>query len=267
LAGDPDVDVVYVSTPNNLHKENTSMCLRAGKPVLCEKPFAVNARETAEMINLARQQGVFLMEAMWTRFLPAMVKLREILAEKTIGDVRMLMADFGFRSEMNPKSRIFDSNLGGGALLDVGIYPVSLASMVFGTPSRITGMAQIGETGVDEQSAVILGYAKGELALIASAARTHTPQVAYLLGTEGRVVVNPPWWRPQTLTLSLSGRADEVRQIPFEGNGYSYEAAEVNRCLRERKPESDTMSLDETLSIMETMDAIRSKWGLKYPNE
>ena len=267
LANDPDVDVVYVSTPNNLHKENTLMCLRAGKSVLCEKPFAINAQETAEMISLARQRGLFLMEAMWTRFLPAIVKLREILDQKTIGEVRMLFADFGFRSEMNPKSRIFDPSLGGGALLDVGIYPLSLASMIFGTPSRITGMAHIGETGVDEQSAVILGYNKGELALIAAAARTHTPQVAHLLGTGGRVIVDPPFWRPQTLTLSVDGRTEETKQIPFEGNGYSYEAAEVNRCLRERRTESDTMPLDETLSIMETMDAIRSQWGLKYPHE
>ena len=267
MANDPDVDVVYVSTPNSLHRENTLMCLRAGKSVLCEKPFAINAQESAEMIGLARQRGLFLMEAMWTRFLPAIVKLREILSEKTIGEVRMLIADFGFRTEMNPKSRIFDPNLGGGALLDVGIYPVSLASMVFGTPSRITGMAHIGETGVDEQSAAILGYDKGELAIIAAAERTHTPQVAYLLGTEGRIVVNPPFWRPQTLTLSVSGRTEERKEIPFKGNGYSYEAAEVNRCLREHKTESDTMPLDETLSIMKTMDAIRSQWGLKYPHE
>jgi len=267
LANDPDVDVVYISTPNNLHKENTVMCLRAGKSVLCEKPFAINAKETEEMIDLARQRGPFLMEAMWTRFLPAIVKLREILAEKTIGEVRMLIADFGFRSELNPKSRIFDPSLGGGALLDVGIYTVSLASMVFGNPSRITGMAHIGETGVDEQSAVILGYEKGELALLASAARTTTPHVAHLLGTEGRITVDPPFWRPQSLTFSIRGRPDEVKQFPFEGNGYSYEAAEVNRCLREHKPESDIMPLDETFSIMKTMDAIRAEWGLKYPGE
>lgn len=267
LTNDPDVDVVYISTPNSLHKENTLMCLRAGKSVLCEKPFAINAQETAEMINFARKQRLFLMEAMWTRFFPAMVKLREILAEKIIGEVRMLIADFGYRSEMDPKNRVFNLDLGGGALLDVGIYPVSLASLVFGIPSRITGIAHLGDTGVDEQSAVILGYKKGQIALIASAARTQTPQVAYLLGTEGRVFVHSPWWRPQTLTLSINGGTDEVKQIPFEGNGYNYEAAEVNRCLRERKLESDTMPLDETLSIMKTMDAIRSKWGLKYPNE
>ncbi len=266
LAQDPDVSVVYISTPHNLHKENTLMCLRAGKSVLCEKPFAINAKEATEMIQFARQRRLFLMEAMWTRFFPLMARVREMITSGVIGEVRMLMADFGYRSE-DQKNWVFDPNFGGGGLLDVGIYPLSLSHLIFGIPNQITSVSHLGSSGVDEQSAVILGYEGGRLALIASATRTETPQVAYLLGTKGRIHIHSPWWKPQTLTLSVNGRADEVMQIPYQGNGYNYEAAEVARCLREGRTESDTMPLDETLSIMKTMDAVRAQWNLKYPME
>jgi predicted dehydrogenase len=266
LAQDPDVNVVYISTPHSLHKENTLMCLRAGKSVLCEKPFAINAKEAAEMIQFARQRRLFLMEAMWTRFFPLMARVREMIASGVIGEVRMLMADFGYRSE-DQKNWVFDRSFGGGGLLDVGIYPLSFSHLIFGIPNQITSISHLGSSGVDEQSAVILGYEGGRMALIASATRTETPQEAYLLGTKGRIHIHSPWWKPQTLTLSVNGRANEVMQIPYQGNGYNYEAAEVARCLREGRTESDTMPLDETLSIMKTMDAIRAQWNLKYPME
>ena len=267
LAADPDVDVVYVATPHNLHKENTLMCLNAGKSVLCEKPFAINASEAMEMIRLARERRLFLMEAMWTRFFPLMSRLRDMLRGGFIGELRMLMADFGYRVSMDPTNRSLNLKFGGGGMLDVGIYPLSLAYWLFGKPKRITGMATLGETGVDEQSAVILGFGNGGIAIIASAARTETPQVADVLGTKGRIFIHSPWWRPDALTLSIQGKSEEVIKIPFEGNGYSYEAAEVGRCIREGRVESETMSLDETLSIMKTMDEIRAQWGLKYPME
>jgi predicted dehydrogenase len=266
LAQDPDVSVVYISTPHSLHKENTLMCLRAGKSVLCEKPFAINAEEATEMIRFARQRRLFLMEAMWTRFFPLMTRVREMIASDVIGEVRMLMADFGYRSE-DQKNWVFDPNFGGGGLLDVGIYPLSFSHLIFGIPNQITSISHLGSSGVDEQSTVILGYEGGRMALIASAMRTETPQVAYLLGTKGRIHIHSPWWKPHTLTLSVNGRANEVMQIPYQGNGYNYEAAEVARCLREDRTESDTMPLDETLSIMKTMDAIRAQWNLKYPME
>ena len=265
LAHDPDVDVVYVSTPHSLHKENTLMCLRAGKPVLCEKPFAINAKEATEMVRLARERKLFLMEAMWTRFFPLMARVSEIIGANTIGEVRMLMADFGYRSE-DQNLWVFDPNFGGGGLLDVGIYPLSFSHQLFGVPKQITTLSHL-HAGVDEQSAVILGYEGGRIAVLASAIRTETPQVAYLLGTKGRIYIHPPWWKPKALTLSVNGRADELIQIPYQGNGYNYEAAEVARCLREGRTESDTMPLDETLAVMKTMDSIRNQWNLKYPME
>lgn len=267
LANDPDVDVIYIATPHSLHKENTLLCLEAGKAVLCEKPFAINAQEAAEMIVAARSRGLFLMEAMWTRFLPHMARLRELIAAGTIGELRMLQADFGFRASFDPQSRLFDLALGGGALLDVGIYPVSLASMLFGAPTRIASMASLGATGVDEQSAMLFGYADGQLAILSQATRTSTPHEALLLGTSGRIRVHSSWWRATTMTLSVVGKPDELIEVPAPGNGYNYEAAEVGRCLRAGLTESSTMPLDETLAIMRTLDAVRAQWGLRYPGE
>jgi predicted dehydrogenase len=207
------------------------------------------------------------MEAMWTRFLPHIIRLRELLAANMIGEVRMLEVDFGFRTSFNPQGRLFDPALGGGALLDVGIYPVSLASMILGAPERVTGMAQLGETGVDEQSAMIFGYAGGQLALLSQAIRTNSPHEALLLGTHGKIRVHSSWWKATTITLSVDGQPDELIDVPAVGNGYNYEAAEVGRCLREGRTESDVMPLDETLAIMRTLDEVRAQWGLRYPGE
>ena len=267
LASDPDVDAIYVATPHPLHHDNTIMCLEAGKAVLCEKPFAINAGQAQAMVATARARGVFLMEAMWTRFLPHIVRLRELLAANTIGEVRMLQVDFGFRTSFNPQGRLFDPALGGGALLDVGIYPVSLASMILGAPERVTGMAQLGETGVDEQSAMIFGYAGGQLALLSQAIRTNSPHEALLLGTSGKIRMHSSWWKATTITLSVDGRPDELIDLPGVGNGYNYEAAEVGRCLHAGRTESDVMPLDETLAIMRTLDEVRAQWGLRYPGE
>ena len=268
LADDPDVDVVYVATPHNLHRENSLLCLRAGKAVLCEKPFAINAAEAEEVVALAREKQLFLMEAMWTRFFPLLVKVHQLLADDVIGDIRIVMADFGFHAAFDPKGRLFDPNLGGGALLDVGIYPVSLASMVFGTPpSRINSMAHLGQTGVDEQSAMIFGYDQGQLAILTSAVQVDTPREAILIGAKGQIRIHTPWWFPDTLTLSVQDQQDQVIHLPFEGNGYNYEAVEVMNCLRSGKIESDVMPLDETLAIMGTLDQIRAQWGLRYPME
>jgi predicted dehydrogenase len=267
LAEDPEVDVVYIATPHPFHQENSILCLRAGKAVLCEKPFAINAGQAQAVIDLAREEGLFLMEAMWTRFLPTMRKLRELLAAETIGPVQMMSADFGFRSEFDPTSRLFDPALGGGALLDVGVYTLSLAEMTLGPPARITSMAHIGETGVDEQAVVVLGFGSGQMALLSASVRTTTSQEATLLGTEGQIKVHAPWWQSQKLSLTLSGQETEVLELPFAGNGYQYEAQAVMDCLRERRQQSAVMPWDETLSVMRTMDRVRAQWGLRYPME
>ncbi len=265
LVSDPDVEAIYVATPHSCHRENTLLALAAGKAVLCEKPFTINAREAQEVIAFARTKKLFLMEAMWTRCFPLMEKLRELLAAKAIGEARMLTADFGFRAEYHEEERLFNLAAGGGALLDVGIYPVSLASMIFGPPTRIVSHAQLGKTGVDEEAAMILSHAQGQLAVLSAAIRMDTAQEAIIMGTAGRIRIHSPWWRPSAMTISREGRRDETMEFPFAGNGYQFEAAEVMRCLRAGKLESRLMPLDETLSIMRTLDAIRAQWGLIYP--
>ncbi|KAB8143359.1 Gfo/Idh/MocA family oxidoreductase [Chloroflexia bacterium SDU3-3] len=267
LASDPDVDVIYVGTPHPFHAENTLLCLRAGKAVLCEKPFAMNAAEAEAMIGEARARGLFLMEAMWTRFLPHIVKLRELLAQGAIGEVQMMTGNFGFRTEFDPKSRMFAPELGGGGLLDVGIYPISLASMLFGAPQSVVSQVRLGSTGVDEQAAAIFRYASGAMASVAFATRTELVSEAWIYGTTGRIHVRPPWWGPSTITLYQNGQPEQQIAPEQVGNGYNYEAAEVAACLRAGKLESDVISLDETLAIMRTMDTIRAEWGLRYPGE
>ncbi len=266
LAEDPEVDAVYVATPHPFHKENSILCLKAGKPVLCEKPFTINQHEAREVIEVARSEGVFLMEAMWTRFLPITKQVKAWVTDGAIGEVRMLYADFGFRARLNPKGRLFDLALGGGGLLDIGIYPISYASIIFGTqPATISSQAHIGETGVDEQAAMVFGYEEGQLALISCGVRVKTPHEAKILGTDGMITV-PKFWDGRTAILSAGGK-EEVITLECTGNGYECEAAEVAHCVREGKLESDLMSHDDTLANMQTLDAIREQWGLKYPME
>jgi predicted dehydrogenase len=267
LADDPDVDVVYVATPNMMHKANTLLCLEAGKPVLCEKPFAINAGEAEAMVSCARRKNLFLMEAMWTRFVPILVELRDMLGTGLIGAVRHLQAGLGFRAEVDPQSRLFDPALGGGALLDVGVYPVSLASMIFGPPQRVVSVAHVGETRVDEQIAMVLGYESGALASLYAAVRTSMPEEAVISGTRGQVTIHAPWWWAKRMTVAVKGERDVLIELPFGTSGYDYEVAEVARCLREGRQESDVMPLDESLSIMRTLDEIRSEIGLVYPME
>ncbi len=268
LADDPDVDVVYVATPHVFHKENSILCLEAGKAVLCEKPLTINARQAEDVIACARQHGLFLMEAMWTRFLPATCKLRELLADGAVGEVRIVKADFCFRTEWNPQGRLLNPELGGGALLDVGIYPVSLASMVLGgPPAEIASMGHIGETGVDEQGAIILGYDGGRLAVLTCGMQAGMPHEAYIVGTEKWIRVHAPFWRSGALTIGAAEREEQTLDLPFEGNGYECEAAELMSCVRAGRLESDIMPLDESLSTMRTLDQIRAQWGLTYPME
>ena len=268
LAEDPEIDVVYVATPHPCHKDNTLLCLRSKKAVLCEKPLAMNSAEVAEMVECARSQKQFLMEAMWTHCFPAMAKVRELVSEGAIGKVRLLEAKFCFRSPWDPGGRLLNPELGGGALLDVGVYTVALAHMVLGPPSRIVAMAHLGETGVDEQSAMILGYDDGAMAVLTCAVRTGTPHDAAVYGTEGWIRIPPRFWQPDRIVLR-SNDNDSEQEISFPrlGNGYSFEAAEVMRCLREGKLESAVVPLRLSIDVMATLDRIRDELGLKYPME
>ena len=267
LCADPDVDVIYVATPHPLHKEHCLLAIAHGKHVLCEKPFTINAVELQEVVDAARVKGVFMMEAMWSRFFPLMHKLRDLLDAKAIGDVRMVYADFGFSATFNPESRLFDPALGGGALLDVGVYAVSFTSFVLGEPVRVESMMTPAPTGVDAQAACILGYEGGELALVSTAVTTNTPWEATILGTNGKIRLHASAWHPTKMTVSITGQPDDLQEFDAHETGFYYEVEEVGNCLRAGKLESDILPLDESLGIMRTLDRIRAPWGFKYPTE
>lgn len=267
LAEDPDVDIIYVATPHNLHRENTITCLQAGKAVLCEKPFAVNSAEAREMIDCARATGGFLMEAMWTRFLPHIRDMAQRIEEGQIGDIRLVQGDFCYRAPVNPERRTFNPHLAGGALLDVGVYPVSLVHHLLGGPARTASFAHLGETGVDELAAILFQYDDGALAVLSTAVRASTPHTLLISGTKGEIRAHDRWWAPSGFTISRDGRDPESVRPETRGNGLNYQAAACGRCLRAGKKEHELMPLDETFAIMRLMDGLRAEWGLRYPME
>lgn len=266
LVADPELDAVYVASPHSGHCEHTLLCLDAGKHVLCEKPFAINAGEARRMVEAARAKELFLMEAFWTRYFPAMVQVRQWLSEGAIGPVRVVTADFGFRAGYDPEGRLFSPKLGGGALLDVGVYAANFASMVMGKPDRAASLMQPAPTGVDGQSAFILSK-EDTMAVLYTTVCATTPWEAVVLGESGRIVIDSPFWKPSRVTLTVNGADPVVYERAYPGNGYQFQLEEVAQCLTLGATESDVMSLAETVEIMETMDDLRADWGLRYPME
>jgi predicted dehydrogenase len=222
----------------------------------------MNAADTHEMIRVARERKVFLMEAMWTRFLPAFVILRQMLQEGTLGEVLNLQVNFGFRATFNPNHRLFAPELGGGALLDLGIYNVSLASLVFGQqPTEILSRAHKAPTGVDDHTSMLFTYPNGASANMMCSFLHHTPIDGIIMGREGLVELHPRWFVAGGLSVTLAGQPTHYVGAPIVPNGYQYEAMEVGHCLRAGKLESDVMPLAETLAIMETLDRVQAAWG------
>lgn len=300
LAEDPRVEVVYIATPASEHKKEIELCLRAGKAVLCEKPLTVNVREAQDVVSLARRSGVFLMEAMWTRFLPLIARLRELLAQNVIGELQHVMADMASDVDFDPAGRVFSAELGGGALLQKGVYLLSLTSMILGSPTKIKSLSVFGESGVDKGTGILLEYPR--LATLRCAIGVRGQRRAVIEGSHRLIVIHDPVICPSTLTLRLYGphkrhqapyrqtetglKAQALRcaknsifvrrvreQFPLRllygirsscicappiGEGLHYQAAEVNRCLRSGQAESQSMALDESLSILATMDLIRN---------
>jgi predicted dehydrogenase len=202
LLEDKDIDVVYVATPHIRHKDDCILCLQAGKAVLCEKPFTINAQEASEVINVAREKQLFCMEAMWMRFMPLIQKVQQMINNGVIGEIRMLTADFGYPAEFNPENRFFNLKLGGGVLLDRGVYLLSLAFQLLGPPSQIVSQASIGQTGVDEQAAIILGYPQNQLAILSATLHSQTSNEAVIIGTQGKIHIHAPFFKPHKLSIS-----------------------------------------------------------------
>jgi predicted dehydrogenase len=266
LVADPAVDAVYVATPHPLHRENVLMALGAGKAVLCEKPFALNAAQAQDMAESARGKGLFLMEGMWTRFFPIMARLRELLAEERIGPVRSVSADFGFRASFDPQSRLFAPDLGGGALLDVGVYCVSFATMVLGDFEEVASTWVCAPSGVDAQAAAVLRTASGATATFQASLQARTPWEATVIGEKGRIRIHEPFWKPSAMAV-VDEAGEERIELPYRGNGFVHEIEEAGRCLREGISESPVLPLVETIRVMELLDRVRADWGWRYPSE
>jgi predicted dehydrogenase len=266
LAADPDVEIVYVATPHSRHAADTISFVEAGKHVLCEKPFALNAGQARRMVDAARAQGVFLMEAVWSRFLPAYRALAEVLGEGRIGEPLLVEADFGFRLPVMPEHRLFDRALGGGALLDLGIYPIQLCSLVLGEPDRVVADGVVGETGVDEQVAAVLHHPGGGLGVVKAAIRVAMACSARISGSDGWIDLPPFMHCPDSISVGGAAGTDRIDGA-YEGDGLRFQIAEVHRCLADGLTESKVMPLDETVAMASTLDAVRARLGTTYPGE
>ncbi|HXY27534.1 MAG TPA: Gfo/Idh/MocA family oxidoreductase [Acidimicrobiales bacterium] len=266
LAEDPAIDVVYVATPHSRHEEDTVALLRADKHVLCEKPFALSARQAWRMVDEARGRGLFLMEGIWSRFLPAYRALVDVVGSGRIGEPLLVEADFGFRRPLDPDHRLFRADLGGGGLLDLGIYPVQLCSLLLGRPEHAAAEGVIGETGVDEQVAAVLRHPGGKLGVVKAAIRVGMTCTARVSGTDGAIEIPALMHCPDAITV-WSGGGSEVIDGSYVGNGLRFEIEEINRCLAAGRTESPVMPLDETLALASTLDGIRAQIGLVFPGE
>jgi len=256
LYNDEKVDIIYVATPNHLHLQNTIKAIEKGKAVLCEKPMGMNISEVELMIKTARERKVFLMEAMWTRFLPSMLKLEEILKSGIIGEALILKADFGFKADYNPHSRLFDPLLGGGSLLDIGIYPVFLALFLWGEPENIKSQIVLSPTGTDESMTAILSYSNKRTAVIQSTFSVNMNTEAVIYGTEASVIIHHMWHMPTKMSLKTKAGIAEI-PVEWNGNGYNYEIDEVTKCLDKGLTEHPQLDLDFSKKMMMTIEKIK----------
>ncbi|MFD2572552.1 Gfo/Idh/MocA family protein [Spirosoma soli] len=260
----PDLDVVYVATPHVKHHENVLMLLNGGVAVLGEKPFAMNGEQVREMVETARSKKVFLMEALWSRFMPSLLKAKQLVSDGAIGTVTGVRADFGFVAPFLPDKRLFNKELGGGSLLDIGIYPLFWSYFLLGMPQTIKASAAFGTTGVDEQCGMVLTYPSGELALLDSTLRSKTPCEAFVHGTEGQIRVHSRWHESHSLTLERNDLEPEVFTFDRSTHGYDYEAQHVMQCLTDGRTESPLWSLDDSLNLMALLDGVRTEAGIVY---
>jgi predicted dehydrogenase len=265
LVADPLVDVVYIATPHPFHHANALLALNAGKHVLVEKSFTMNAREAQEIVDLAESKGLVALEAMWTRFLPHMIRIREIIAAGTIGEVRKVVASHNQSLPQDPAHRLNDPALGGGALLDLGIYPISFAFDILGTPSAILASASNSPTGVDRQTAAIFEYPSGAQALVDCELDAASANRAMVIGTDGWIDIEHTWYNPVPFTVhAVDGTVVERYDQPVNSRGMQYQAAELERLVRAGSTAGTILPPSETVAIMAAMDEIRRQIGLSY---
>ncbi|MFJ3771017.1 Gfo/Idh/MocA family protein [Streptomyces sp. NPDC090075] len=270
LARDEEIDVVYVATPHSAHRAAAGLCLEAGRNVLCEKAFTLNGREAEELVALAKEHDRFLMEAMWTYCNPLVRRLTALVADGAIGEVRTVQADFGLEGPFPPAHRLRDPALGGGALLDLGVYPVSFAHLLLGEPDGMSARAVLSEEGVDLQTGALLSWESGALAMVHCSIVGGTGTSASITGSRGRIDIPDGFFHPERFVLHRDGRdPQEFAMDPADGprNTLRHEAREVMRALRAGEKESPLVPLDGTLAVMRTLDTLRGQIGVRYPEE
>ncbi|MGK0448959.1 MAG: putative dehydrogenase [Polaribacter sp.] len=263
LAADAEIDVIYIATPNTFHFENTMMCLKKGKGVLCEKPLGINYREVETMVREAESRNLFLMEGIWTRFIPATKKLLQILDKKMIGDTLFIRADFGFKADTNPEGRLYNKKLGGGSLLDIGIYPIYLSLITLGIPIDIKVMARMTDTDVDSYCSMLFDYDNGAKAILESTIEANTPTEAYIYGSKGSLKLHSRFHHSEKITIFQNGETSTLN-LKFKGNGYIHEIEEVNKCLLHGKIESSKLPLKTSINVIKLIDRIKAEIGLEY---
>jgi predicted dehydrogenase len=266
LAAD-EVDIVYIATPAATHYDASSLCLAAGRPVLCEKPFTLNAAESRALMETAETGGLFLMEGMWMLCNPAVRKIAELASTGAIGRVLTVQADLSISGDFAPTHRLRDPRLGGGAMLDMGTYTIAFAQLLLGPPASVSSWSQRTEEGVDAHTGLILGYDNAAMALLSCSFLVETPASAVVYGTRGRIEIPVDFTRPPSFTVHRDGREPETFLTPWVGHGFTYEADEAMRCLREGRLQSEAVPWQTTLGVMETMDTARAQWGMRYPTE
>ncbi|WP_270353350.1 Gfo/Idh/MocA family protein [Microbacterium testaceum] len=268
LVADPDVDIVYIATPHPSHVDNALLALAHGKHVLVEKPFTLNADEAARIRDAAADAGLLAMEAMWTRYLPHMVRIREIIAAGTLGEIRVVSADHTQKISTDPAHRLNDLALGGGALLDLGIYPISFAIDVLGLPERITAVARLSDAGSDAEVATAFVHSSGALSTSVSSSRGAGLNTAQIVGTEGRIEIDRVWYTPTTMrVVSPSGEVLESFDGSVDGRGMQFQAQAAERFVSEGAAANGILPLDESVAIMGVLDEVRRQIGVVYPGE
>ena len=266
MLADPEVQVVYIATPHTLHLEHSLSAIRAGKHVLCEKPLGINALEVQELTIAAQEAGVFLMEALWSRFIPSLKEVARIIKEKELGDLAYLKADFAFPGlDRDPKGRLLNPELAGGSLLDIGIYPVFLAYWLLGVPDSFLASAKFHETGVEKQIGMLLEYPNA-MALLYSGLTSLSEMRVELSCSKGNIYIQPRWHESDGFELSIG---DEIQTVllPTQGKGYTHEIEEVHGCMRRGKLESSDWSHADSLALHRLLDAIRERCGICFPSE
>ncbi|MCF8226967.1 MAG: Gfo/Idh/MocA family oxidoreductase [Bacteroidales bacterium] len=266
LVSDPDVDIIYVATPHSYHFAHTKLCLEAGKHVLCEKPFTINAKQLKILIDIASNRNLFLMEALWTRFMPGIIKTKKLIDEGIIGKVITAEADFGMNFPFDPEHRVYNPFLAGGALLDIGIYPLFLSLYLFGKPKKLKAHSILDDNKIDLTTSIITESNSGTVSHLNSTTQANTHVKARIFGTNGNIEFDKWWFTPVNITLR-TGDKEEVMEFSPIVNGYEYEAMESVKCLQENKNESDIMPLYFSMMLMEQMDEIRKITGITYPEE